>query len=215
MRLKLVQRRQRFKKSWKHKNARWNVRMRLKSRFHSIFFYFNHIVSSVPWFCLSVLVIAYRFCVVCLLVRCWLCCTVLDSLQTRSPQTVLIKVIIIRRSADEASGSVSPLQKDADRAVVVAVTSRAVFESGSYDGDDVYKAGVAFPLLQVKINNCCFCVCRETITHLRLPTCNWSDIHLCQMNGKILSFNFLPSLLVNQSHVQTQSEKIDISCSLP
>lgn len=39
-------------------------------------------------------------------------------------------------------------QKDADRAVVVAVTSRAVFESGADDGDDVYGAGVAFPLLQ-------------------------------------------------------------------
>lgn len=39
-------------------------------------------------------------------------------------------------------------QKDADRAVVVAVTSRAVFESGPDDGDDVYGAGVAFPLLQ-------------------------------------------------------------------
>ncbi|XP_035859027.1 cytosolic 5'-nucleotidase 1A isoform X1 [Sander lucioperca] len=38
-------------------------------------------------------------------------------------------------------------QKDADRAVVVAVTSRAVFESGA-DGDDVYGMGVAFPLLQ-------------------------------------------------------------------
>lgn len=59
------------------------------------------------------------------------------------------------------------------------------------------------------------CVCRETITHLRLPTCNWSCIHLCQTNGKVLSFHFLPSLLVNQSHVQTQSEKNYISCSLP
>lgn len=39
-------------------------------------------------------------------------------------------------------------QKDADRAVVIAVTSRAVFESGADDGDDVYGAGVAFPLLQ-------------------------------------------------------------------
>ncbi|KAM6925789.1 cytosolic 5'-nucleotidase 1A [Lycodopsis pacificus] len=37
-------------------------------------------------------------------------------------------------------------QKDADRAVVVAVTTRAVFESG--DGDSVYGMGVAFPLLQ-------------------------------------------------------------------
>ncbi|XP_053281999.1 cytosolic 5'-nucleotidase 1B isoform X2 [Pleuronectes platessa] len=41
-------------------------------------------------------------------------------------------------------------QKDADRAVVVAVTSRAVFESGAEgdDGDEVYKVGTAFPLLQ-------------------------------------------------------------------
>lgn len=45
-------------------------------------------------------------------------------------------------------------QKDADRAVVVAVTSRAVFESGGDDGDDVYGEGVAFPLLQAlqKVN---------------------------------------------------------------
>ncbi|XP_049928110.1 cytosolic 5'-nucleotidase 1A-like [Epinephelus moara] len=41
-------------------------------------------------------------------------------------------------------------QKDADRAVVVAVTSRAVFESGAHDGDDVYGAGVAFPLLSTR-----------------------------------------------------------------
>ncbi|KAK5866860.1 hypothetical protein PBY51_011401 [Eleginops maclovinus] len=39
-------------------------------------------------------------------------------------------------------------QKDADRAVVVAVTSRAVFDCGAEDGDDVYGVGVAFPLLQ-------------------------------------------------------------------
>ncbi|XP_029378883.1 cytosolic 5'-nucleotidase 1B [Echeneis naucrates] len=38
-------------------------------------------------------------------------------------------------------------QKDADRAVVVAVTSRAVFECGA-DDDEVYKVGRAFPLLQ-------------------------------------------------------------------
>ncbi|XP_076589509.1 cytosolic 5'-nucleotidase 1B [Chaetodon auriga] len=45
-------------------------------------------------------------------------------------------------------------QKDADRAVVVAVTSRAVFESGGDDGDDVSGEGVAFPLLQAlqKVN---------------------------------------------------------------
>uniref|UniRef100_UPI0037E8CC4C cytosolic 5'-nucleotidase 1B n=1 Tax=Semicossyphus pulcher TaxID=241346 RepID=UPI0037E8CC4C len=39
-------------------------------------------------------------------------------------------------------------QKDADRAVVVAITSRAVFESGAGDGDDVYGVGVAFQLLK-------------------------------------------------------------------
>ncbi|XP_036962081.1 cytosolic 5'-nucleotidase 1A [Acanthopagrus latus] len=45
-------------------------------------------------------------------------------------------------------------QKDADRAVVVAVTSRAVFESAADDGGDVYGVGVAFPLLQAlhKVN---------------------------------------------------------------
>ncbi|GLD61647.1 cytosolic 5'-nucleotidase 1A-like protein [Lates japonicus] len=37
-------------------------------------------------------------------------------------------------------------QKDADRAVVVAVTSRAVFEPGA--DDEVYEVGTAFPLLQ-------------------------------------------------------------------
>lgn len=40
-------------------------------------------------------------------------------------------------------------QKDAGRAVVVAVTSHSVFESGADDGGhDVYGMGVAFPLLQ-------------------------------------------------------------------
>lgn len=39
-------------------------------------------------------------------------------------------------------------QKDADHAVVVAVTSHAVFEPGADDGDDVYGVGAAFPLLQ-------------------------------------------------------------------
>ncbi|XP_059190502.1 cytosolic 5'-nucleotidase 1A [Centropristis striata] len=39
-------------------------------------------------------------------------------------------------------------QKDADCAVVVAVTCRAVFECGADDGEDVYGMGVAFPLLQ-------------------------------------------------------------------
>lgn len=39
------------------------------------------------------------------------------------------------------------LQKDADRAVFVAVTSRSVFELD--DGDDVCRLGVAHPLLQV------------------------------------------------------------------
>ncbi|KAK1887906.1 Cytosolic 5'-nucleotidase 1A [Dissostichus eleginoides] len=40
-------------------------------------------------------------------------------------------------------------QKEADRAVVVAVTSRAVFDCGVDDGDEVCEVGVAFPLLQV------------------------------------------------------------------
>uniref|UniRef100_A0A3Q3JTU6 Cytosolic 5'-nucleotidase 1A-like n=1 Tax=Monopterus albus TaxID=43700 RepID=A0A3Q3JTU6_MONAL len=39
------------------------------------------------------------------------------------------------------------LQKDADHAVVIAVTSRAVFGSGA-DDDEVYGEGLAFPLLQ-------------------------------------------------------------------
>lgn len=41
------------------------------------------------------------------------------------------------------------LQKDADRAAVVAVTSRAVFELD--EGDDVCGLGVAHPLLQVTL----------------------------------------------------------------
>lgn len=45
----------------------------------------------------------------------------------------------------------SSLQKDADHAVVVAVTSHTVFESGPEGGDDVYGVGVASPLLQVKL----------------------------------------------------------------
>nr|XP_046249846.1 cytosolic 5'-nucleotidase 1B isoform X2 [Scatophagus argus] len=40
------------------------------------------------------------------------------------------------------------VKQDADHAVVVAVTSRAVFGSGADDGEDVYGVGVAFPLLQ-------------------------------------------------------------------
>lgn len=43
-------------------------------------------------------------------------------------------------------------QKDAPGAVVVAVTSRAVFEGGDV-GDDVSGVGVAFPLLQVRIKH--------------------------------------------------------------
>ncbi|CAN9499018.1 unnamed protein product [Ophioblennius macclurei] len=39
-------------------------------------------------------------------------------------------------------------QKDADHAVVVALTSHAVFEPGSGNGDGVYRPGAAFPLLQ-------------------------------------------------------------------
>lgn len=49
----------------------------------------------------------------------------------------------------------SPLQKDADRALIVAVTSRSVFESGADDDGDeeVYKVGTAFPLLQVRVQH--------------------------------------------------------------
>ncbi|XP_033971610.1 cytosolic 5'-nucleotidase 1A [Trematomus bernacchii] len=45
-------------------------------------------------------------------------------------------------------------QKEADRAVVVAVTSRAVFDCGADDGDEVCEVSVAFPLLQAlqKVN---------------------------------------------------------------
>ncbi|KAI4800750.1 hypothetical protein KUCAC02_007125 [Chaenocephalus aceratus] len=39
-------------------------------------------------------------------------------------------------------------QKEADRAVVVAVTSRRCFDCGADDGDEVCEVGVAFPLLQ-------------------------------------------------------------------
>ncbi|RVE71319.1 hypothetical protein OJAV_G00050590 [Oryzias javanicus] len=48
-------------------------------------------------------------------------------------------------------------QKDADDAVVVAVTSRALFESGPEDDETgVWKLGLAFPLLQAvqKVNDC-------------------------------------------------------------
>ncbi|XP_028286850.1 cytosolic 5'-nucleotidase 1B isoform X2 [Parambassis ranga] len=45
-------------------------------------------------------------------------------------------------------------QKDADRAVVVAVTAGAAFDTGVEDDNGVYRAGVAFPLLQAlqKVN---------------------------------------------------------------
>lgn len=49
--------------------------------------------------------------------------------------------------------AVSPLQKDAARALVVAVSSRAVFGPAADDGDDVYGEGEAFPLLQVRVKN--------------------------------------------------------------
>lgn len=47
-------------------------------------------------------------------------------------------------------------QKDADRALVVAVTSHAVFAPVAEDGDGVCGKGVAFPLLQAlqKVNEC-------------------------------------------------------------
>ncbi|XP_047451865.1 cytosolic 5'-nucleotidase 1A [Mugil cephalus] len=45
-------------------------------------------------------------------------------------------------------------QKDAEHAVVVAVTFHAVFDSGARTDDGVYEVGVAFPLLQAlqKVN---------------------------------------------------------------
>lgn len=43
----------------------------------------------------------------------------------------------------------SVLQKDAAHAVVIAIASDAVFDAGA-DEDDVYRPGIAFPLLQVK-----------------------------------------------------------------
>lgn len=47
-------------------------------------------------------------------------------------------------------------QKDADRALVVAVSSHAVFTPVANDGDDVCGMGVAFPLLEAlqKVNEC-------------------------------------------------------------
>ncbi|KAI3370971.1 hypothetical protein L3Q82_023622 [Scortum barcoo] len=48
----------------------------------------------------------------------------------------------------EEKCSLSPLQKDAEHAVVVAVSSRAVFEREADEGDEVYGSSVAFPLLQ-------------------------------------------------------------------
>ncbi|XP_071314915.1 cytosolic 5'-nucleotidase 1B isoform X1 [Trachinotus anak] len=51
------------------------------------------------------------------------------------------------KTAGSEEGVKTGDKKDADRAVVVAVTSRAVFECGA-DDDEVYKVGAAFPLLQ-------------------------------------------------------------------
>lgn len=50
--------------------------------------------------------------------------------------------------------SASPPQKDADRAVVVALTSRSVFESTGDGDEDMYGVGVAFPLLKVRMKKC-------------------------------------------------------------
>lgn len=58
----------------------------------------------------------------------------------------------LKDCSGKAWDTVSPLQKNADHAVVVAVSFRAVFESGSDDVGDVYAVGVAFPLMQVKMN---------------------------------------------------------------
>ncbi|XP_041794145.1 cytosolic 5'-nucleotidase 1A [Chelmon rostratus] len=70
-------------------------------------------------------------------------------------------------------------QKDADRAVVVAVTSRAVFEPGPDDGDDVYGEGVAFPLLQA----------------------------LQKVNGRLLEANPAESLLFDVVLITTDSQQ--------
>lgn len=48
--------------------------------------------------------------------------------------------------------SAPPLQKDADHALVIAVTSNAAFEPGA-DEDEVYGVGIAFPLLQVRVQH--------------------------------------------------------------
>ena len=92
-----------------------------------------------------------------------------------SLQTLLSDLMVIFiESPDEDAGSVSCLQKDADRAVVVAVTSRAVFESGA-EGDEVYKEGTAFPLLQVRVQ----CVCEKLlfyIHYLILETSNKFEV---------------------------------------
>lgn len=55
------------------------------------------------------------------------------------------------RPCRPSSACVTPPQKDADRALVVAVTCHAVFESSADDGDNVFGMGVAFPLLQVRM----------------------------------------------------------------
>ncbi|XP_028441152.1 cytosolic 5'-nucleotidase 1A isoform X2 [Perca flavescens] len=76
-------------------------------------------------------------------------------------------------------------QKDADRAVVVAVTSRAVFESGA-DGDDVYGMGVAFPLLQA----------------------------LQRVNKRLLEENPAESLLFDVVLITTDSQQQQQSCRI-
>lgn len=68
----------------------------------------------------------------------------------------------------------SPLQKDADHAVVVAITSHAAFESGADDGDEVYREGVAFPLLQVRIKLIKLLICVEKIFYFK---CMSGNIH--------------------------------------
>lgn len=57
-----------------------------------------------------------------------------------------------KRRFNTSSCFVSVLQKDVDHAVVVAVTSHAVFESeAEEDAGAAYGAGRAFPLLQVRV----------------------------------------------------------------
>lgn len=76
----------------------------------------------------------------------------------------------------------SPLQKDADRALVVAVTTRAVFDAAA---GDVYGMGVAFPLLQVRIEKN---ILNSSLRLLRVD--NENNIELHQMGALKEPFSF-------------------------